>query len=153
MARTRSVQPYLRALDHLGDAARDGAHAPRVAQFRLDARTAANWLSAHLPKPVSRLGTSLITFPARVGLRLWELIVISAALQVGMIPLMAQYFHRISLVGFAANLPAVLLTGIIVPLGFAALCTSLSVGSARTYPGPRTGGDGRCPALVGELVC
>jgi competence protein ComEC len=124
-----SVQPYLRALDHLGDVARDAAHAPRVAQFRLDARAAANWLSAHLPKSVSRLGTSLVTVPARAGLRLWELIVISVALQVGMIPLMAQYFHRISLVGFAANLPAVLLTGIIVPLGFAALCTSLVWGA------------------------
>jgi len=124
-----TVEPYLRALDHLGDVARDGSHAPRVAQFRLDARAAANWLSAHLPKSVSRLATALVTVPVRGGLRLWELIVISAALQVGMIPLMAQYFHRISLVGFAANLPAVLLTGIIVPLGFAALCASLVWGA------------------------
>ena len=124
-----SVEPYLRALDHLGDVARDGAHPPRVAQFRLDARAAVNWLSAHLPKAVSGLAAALVTVPARAGLRLWELIVISVALQVGMIPLMAQYFHRISLVGFAANLPAVLLTGVIVPLGFAALCAGLVWGA------------------------
>ncbi len=124
-----SVEPYLRALDHLGDVARDGAHPPRVAQFRLDARAAVNWLSGHLPRAVSGLAAALVTAPARAGLRLWELIVISVALQVGMIPLMAQYFHRISLVGFAANLPAVLLTGIIVPLGFAALCASLVWGA------------------------
>jgi competence protein ComEC len=103
-----AVEPYLRALDHLGDVARDGAHAPRAAQFRLDARALVNWFSAHLPRPVSRVATAVVTLPVRTGLRLWELIVISAALQVGMIPLMAQYFHRISLVGFAANLPAVL---------------------------------------------
>lgn len=124
-----AVEPYLRALGHLGDVARDSAHPPRAAQFRLDARAAVNWLSAHLPKAFSRLASALVTWPVRWGLRVWELIVISAALQVGMIPLMAQYFHRISIVGFAANLPAVLLTGIIVPLGFAALCTSLVWGT------------------------
>jgi len=149
----KAVEPYLRALDHLGDVARDGAHAPRVAQFRLDARATANWLSARLPKAVSPLGTSLVTAPARAGLRVWELIVISVALQVEMIPLMAQYFHRISLVGFAATLPAVLLTGIIVPLGFAALCTSLVWGALKTCPGSRAGSDGGCSPLVGELVC
>jgi competence protein ComEC len=124
-----SAEPYLRALDHLGDVARDGAHPPRVAQFRLDARAAVNWLSAHSPKAVAGLAAAIVTVPARAGLRLWELMVISIALQVGMIPLMAQYFHRISMVGFAANLPAVLLTGIIVPLGFAALCASLVWGA------------------------
>src|SRR6185436_16436619 len=30
----------------------------------------------------------------------------------------AQYFHRVSVVGLAASVPAVLLTGVIVPLGF-----------------------------------
>ncbi len=124
-----TAEPYLRALHHLGDVARDGSHPPRAAQFRLDARAAVNWLSTHLPKDFSRLASALVTWPARVGLRVWELIVISAALQVGMIPLMAQYFHRISLAGFAANLPAVLLTGIIVPLGFAALCAGLVWGA------------------------
>ena len=50
---------------------------------RLDARAVVNWLSACLPKPVSRLAAAMVTWPARAGLRLWELMVISAALQVG----------------------------------------------------------------------
>jgi len=35
---------------------------------------------------------------------------------------MVQYFHRVSVVAPVANLPAVLLTGFIVPYGFATLC-------------------------------
>jgi competence protein ComEC len=125
----RTAEPYRLALDHLGDATRDTADPPRAAEFRLDARAAANWLAEHLPARVSRFAPALITVPCRVGLRLWELLVISAALQIGMLPLMAQYFHRISVAGFAANLPAVLLTGIIVPVGFVALFAGLLWGA------------------------
>lgn len=122
---TATTEPYCRALDHLSDVTRDAAHKPRVAQFRLDARAAAGWLAARLPGASSRLAQRMVTTPCRTGLRLWELAVISAVLQIGMIPLMAQYFHLISLSGFAANFPAVLLTGLIVPLGFVALGASL----------------------------
>jgi len=123
------TEPYLRALDHLGDVTRDGAHSPRAAQFRLDARASVNWLAARLPRAASPQATALVTLPCRAGLRLWELLFLSAVIQVGMIPLMAQYFHRVSLVGVAANLPAVPLTSIIVPVGFAALCTGLVWGA------------------------
>ncbi len=130
-----TAEPYRRALDHLGDVARDAGHAPRVAQFRLDARAATNWLSAHMPRPASRLAPAMVTAPWRAGLRIWELFVISAVLQIGMIPLMAQYFHLVSMAGFAANFPAVLLTGLIVPLGFAALGAGLVWGALGRFLG------------------
>jgi competence protein ComEC len=38
-----------------------------------------------------------------------------------MLPMLARYFHRVSLSGPASNIPAVLLTALIVPLGFLAL--------------------------------
>jgi competence protein ComEC len=41
-----------------------------------------------------------------------------------MVPVLAQDFHRISLAGPLSNIPAVLLTGIIVPLGFLMLTAS-----------------------------
>ncbi len=50
------------------------------------------------------------------------MVIITVALQVGMLPLMAQYFHRLSVVAPAANVPAVLITGLIVPYGLATLC-------------------------------
>jgi competence protein ComEC len=41
-----------------------------------------------------------------------------------MLPMLARYFHRVSLSGPASNIPAVLLTALIVPLGFLALSFS-----------------------------
>ena len=118
---SRTSERYRRALDHLGDATRDRATAPRVAQFRLDLRAAANWLETRLPASLSRFASPALTAPCRIALRLWELIVISLLLQIGMLPLMAQYFHRISPLGIVANIPAVLLTAVIVPFGFITL--------------------------------
>ena len=48
-------------------------------------------------------------------------IVLPAVIQWGMLPLLAEDFHRVSLAGPMSNIPAVLLTGIIVPLGFLTL--------------------------------
>lgn len=117
----RTAGTYLHALDHLGDVTRDGSHPPRAAQFRLDLRAAKASLAGHLPAFASRFAGATVTAPCRIGLWLWETIVISAAIQVTMLPLMAQYFHRVSVWGLAANVPAVLLTGVIVPIGFLSL--------------------------------
>jgi len=57
-------------------------------------------------------------------LRLWEIVLLSAVIQWGMMPLLAQDFHRVSLTGPISNIPAVILTGLIVPLGFLALVGS-----------------------------
>jgi len=117
----RTAGIYLRALDHLGDVTRDASHPPRAAQFRLDLRVATAWLAGHLPSFASRFAAVTITAPCRTGLWLWETIVISAAIQLTMLPLMAQYFHRVTVLGLAANVPAALLTGLIVPFGFLSL--------------------------------
>jgi competence protein ComEC len=121
----RSSEIYRRALEHLGDVTRDGAHAPRAAQFRLDARAAAGWLAQRLPKRLAVRASSLVTLPCLGALRLWEVVLLSATIQLGMLPLLAHYFHRVSLAGPLANVPAVLLTGLIVPIGFTALGVSL----------------------------
>ena len=62
-----------------------------------------------------------MTLPVRAGLRLWEIVLLSVVIQWGMIPLLAQDFHRVSLAGPVSNIPAVILTGLIVPFGFLAL--------------------------------
>jgi competence protein ComEC len=117
----RTAEPYRRALDHLGDVTRDGTHAPRAAEFRLDLRWLSAWLRPFLPSKLAGHSDRLIVLPCRVALRLWELAVISIALQLGMLPLMAEDFHRVSFIAPAANIPAVLLTAVIVPFGFASL--------------------------------
>jgi competence protein ComEC len=66
---------------------------------------------------------------ARLDLRCaWELMVLTLALQIGMLPLMARDFHRITLAAPLVNLAAVPLMGVVVPLGF------VTLGSALLFP-------------------
>jgi competence protein ComEC len=117
----RSSAPYRAGLNHLGDVTRDTAHAPKIAQFRIETRAAAQWLAGRMPARIASRAGDLLVLPVRAGLRLWEIILLSAVIQWGMLPLLAEDFHRVSLAGPASNIPAVLLTGIIVPLGFVTL--------------------------------
>ncbi len=117
-------EPYLRGIEQLGDVTFDAAHPPRVIQFRIEFRAAAAWLAARLPRRLPNLGEFFLVVPARTALRFWELVVMSAALQLGLIPAMAYYFHRVTLAGPFANVAAVLLTGCIVPLGLLTLAAS-----------------------------
>jgi competence protein ComEC len=118
-------EPYLRGLEHLTDVSRDVSHIPRVIQFRIEMRAAAAWIAARLPRPAAPYGHGLLVVPIRTGLYLWELVVISAILQLGMLPPLPYYFHRVTLARPLANIPAVLLTGMIVPLGLFTLAVSL----------------------------
>jgi len=124
----RNVQPYAKALRGWRDVTRDAAHEPRGAQFRIDLRSAANWLSARLPLRVAALFENALVGGIGLTLRAWELMVLTLALQIGMLPLMARDFHRITLAAPFANLIAVPLTGLVVPLGF------VTLGSAFLFP-------------------
>jgi competence protein ComEC len=120
-----SCEPYRRGLEHLTDVTRDVSHQPRVIQFRIEMRAAAEWLFRRLPRFGPRFGIGLLVAPSRMVMFFWELIVISAILQLGMMPPMAYYFHRVTLIGPLANVAAVLLTGVIVPLGLFTLAAAM----------------------------
>jgi competence protein ComEC len=120
----RTSAPYRAGLRHLGDVTRDGAHPPKVAQFRIEMRAAAQALTPRLPQWLQSRAGALLAGPVRVGLRLWEIVLLSAVIQWGMMPLLAQDFHRVSLAGPLSNIPAVILTGLIVPIGFLTLVVS-----------------------------
>ena len=51
---------------------------------------------------------ALLALPVRAGLRLWEIVLLSVVIQWGMMPLLAQDFHRVSLAGPLSNIPAVI---------------------------------------------
>lgn len=120
----RSTAPYRMGLLHLGDVTRDGAHPPKVVQFRIEMRAAAASLAKRMPARLAPRAQAFVAAPARAGIRLWEVALLSLVIQCGMMPLLAQDFHRVSLAGPVINIPAVLLTGLIVPLGFLALASS-----------------------------
>jgi len=112
---------YRRALNHLEDVTRDGVHAPKVTQWRLDLRAVGEWVERRLPKWLKARASQMVTVPLRGVFALWEVLLISATIQLGMLPLLAYYFHRVSPVGPLANVPATLLSGLMVPLGYATL--------------------------------
>jgi competence protein ComEC len=120
-----TAQPYVRALRGWRDVTRDAAHEPRVIQFRLDVRAAARWVSAQVPRSLASSAESAFVGGMALGFRAWQLFVLTIVLQVGMLPLMARDFHRITLAAPLVNLLAVPLTSIIVPLGFVALGSGL----------------------------
>jgi competence protein ComEC len=121
----KTVQLYVRALRGWRDVTRDAAHEPRAAQFRIDLRSLAQWISAGLPQRIARATEDTIAGGLSLTLRVWELLVVTLVLQIGMLPLMVRDFHRVTLSGPLVNLVAVPLTGVVVPLGFLTLATGL----------------------------
>jgi competence protein ComEC len=123
----RHVQPFDGALHGWRDVTRDGAFSARQVQFRLDLRAATaaltSRLSARNAKWAEGFGVKALGWSLRGG----EMIALSVVLQFGMLPLMARDFHRVTLMGPLANLFAVPLTGVIVPLGFFTLGSAVIV--------------------------
>lgn len=133
----KTVQPYVRALRGWRDVTRDASHIPRAAQFRIDLRTAMRWLADKLPATAEKPACNYVVRGIAISLRAWELLVITLALQLGMLPLMTRDFHRVTMSAPLVNLLAVPMTGIIVPLGFVALASALvipAVGKALAIP-------------------
>jgi competence protein ComEC len=117
----KTVQPYVAALRGWRDVTRDASHEPRTAQFRIDLRATARWVSSRGPARFGNWTGDALVRALGVSLRVWELLIITLALQVGMLPLMARDFHRVTLSAPLVNLAAVPLTGMVVPLGFLTL--------------------------------
>jgi competence protein ComEC len=126
----KTVQPYVRALRGWRDVTRDAAHEPRPTQFRIDLRSLLHWLSAQMPPRLGKPTGDVLAGGLSLTFRVWELLVLTMVLQAGMLPLMAQAFHRIPLSAPLVNLAAVPLTGVVVPLGFLTLARGLILPAA-----------------------
>lgn len=117
----KTIQPYARALRGWQDPSRDGSHQPLQIQFRIDLRSVCAWTSSHLPWRVRRAAETVFVGGIGTAFRVAELLALTFVLQLGMLPLMARDFHRVPLTGLLANLFAVPLTALAVPLGFFAV--------------------------------
>ena len=100
----RTSQPYYRGLRYLNSLTYDVTLAPRVAQLRLDLRMIAGRLELFLGK---RVPLAVIGGGMRAVLRGFEILVISAVMQIGLALPMAYYFHRATVVGLPANVVVV----------------------------------------------
>jgi competence protein ComEC len=85
---------------------------PEVAQFRLDLRLIASRLARFVGRRWSlRVVRGLTVF----SLRAFELLLVSAVMQMGLALPMAYYFHRATTIGLPANIAVVPLTQLLMP--------------------------------------
>jgi competence protein ComEC len=117
----KRVQPYVQALRGWREVSRDALHAAKAAQFRIDLRSMAAWMASHFPATFATATEHFLVGALSISLRVFELLVITLALQMGMLPLMTAAFHRVTLTAPIANLLAVPMMGVMVPLGFATI--------------------------------
>lgn len=117
--------PLSRGLEGLDDTDRDLHMAPRVAQFRIEMRLLADTLHRVLRLPRAA-AIHAITVTARCIFFVFEIVAISAVIQVGLALPMVVYFHRVGLTGLSANAFIVPIMGVAVPVGFLAIFTGWS---------------------------
>lgn len=114
----RTSRLYRRALAHWDTEDYGGSLPPRVAQFRSDLRLIAGRLARFVGKPWSlRLVRGLLIF----SLRAFELLLVSAVMQMGLALPMAYYFHRATTIGLPANAAVVPLTQLLMPAAILAI--------------------------------
>jgi competence protein ComEC len=108
----RTSRLYRQALAHWDSDDYGPTLPPRVAQFRVDLRLIAERLARFLGQPWSlRLVRGVTIF----SLGAFELLLVSAVMQMGLALPMAYYFHRATTIGLPANLAAVPLTQLLMP--------------------------------------
>jgi competence protein ComEC len=120
----QTTEPWIRSLGYVQGVTDASKLTPHIAQFAKALGNMADRLAERLPPRLGNVAASAVVAPVRGALRLWEIFIISLALQAGMLPLMAAYFHRVTLTGPLSNIFAVALTGAIVPAGFLTLAVS-----------------------------
>jgi len=114
--------PLAHGLADLADRGRDPALEPRVAHFRVELRLLAETIALATGMR-ERWALAMLALPLRAGFMLFDLALVSLAVQIGLALPMALYFHRMSLSGLSANLLIGPLMSALVPVGFLALAT------------------------------
>jgi competence protein ComEC len=114
----RTSQLYKQALANWDSPGFANFLPPQVAQFQVDLRFIASRLALFIGEKWS---SRLVRFTARVGLGSFEVVFISAVMQIGLALSMAYYFHRATTIGLPANVTVVPLTQLMMPCAVAAL--------------------------------
>ena len=123
----RTSQLYKRALAHW-DSLNYGRNLPAaVLQFRVDLRFIAGRIGLFIG---NKWAGRLLCKAVKIILTGFELLFISAVMQMGLALPMAYYFHRATTIGLPANVTVVPLTELLMPAAIAALvlsCVSMAL--------------------------
>ena len=114
----RTAQLYKRALVNWESPDYAALLPPRVAQFRVDLQFIASRVELFVGESWS---SRLVRGTAGLFLGAWELLFISAVMQMGLALPMAYYFHRATTIGLPANIIVVPLTQLMMPAAISAL--------------------------------
>jgi len=123
----RTSQLYKRALAHWNSANYGSNLPPAVLQLRVDLRFIAGRIGLFVG---DRWAGRIVSSSVRIALVVFELLFISAVMQMGLALPMAYYFHRATTIGLPANFAVVPLTELMMPAALAALalsCISLAL--------------------------
>ncbi|HWZ30669.1 MAG TPA: ComEC/Rec2 family competence protein [Bryobacteraceae bacterium] len=117
-----TTAPLAKGTRDVDDVDADPHLQPRVAQFRVELRLAAEtvFLWTRIPRRWALAG---LAWTVRILLFGFEMAAISTVVQIGLALPMAEYFHRVSFTGLTANILIVPLLNAVVPIGFAAIFT------------------------------
>ena len=118
--------PFAHGLRDIANTDADPHLAPRVAQFRIEIRLLAETIFLWTRLPV-RWCLLMIAGGLRGLFSVYQMAIVSLAIQVGLSLPMALYFHRFSFTGVTANLIVVPLLEAVVPLGFFAILSGWKV--------------------------
>jgi competence protein ComEC len=114
--------PLSRGLPGLSEIDRDLHLPPRAAQFRIELRLIAETVFLWTRIPV-RAALVAEAGMLRLCFFVFELVAVSAVVQIALALPMTMYFHRVSFSGLSANVLIVPLMSAAVPIGFAAIFT------------------------------
>ena len=117
----RTSDPWRRGLRNFSLVTYDISLPPRIAQFRVELRMIIARLANLGPEPLWRF---LVLRTVGAGLAIWEVLSISALMQIGLVLPMAVYFHRITVTALPANMLVVPLTEVLMPASVAAVAIS-----------------------------
>jgi|tagenome__1003787_1003787.scaffolds.fasta_scaffold20980922_3 competence protein ComEC len=132
-----TAAPYRSALRHIQSTDHDIGLEPRLAQFRVELRMIADRVASlfegDMPDRVAarlqhdhrkHFATSALVFGARTLCSVFEIVLISALMQLAMALPMAVYFHRANVVALPVNVLIVPLSTIQLPLAALAVAVS-----------------------------
>ena len=122
----RTSAPLVRGVRGIANTGADPHLEPRVAQFRVELRLIGETVHWITRMPAAWCAQFLGSI-CRVGFFIYDSVVVSLAIQIGLALPMAIYFHRFSFTGITANLVIVPALEFAVPLGFLAAFTHWTI--------------------------
>jgi len=114
----RTSLRYSQALKNWDSSSYAAQLPPKVAQFRVELQMIAGRVAAFVGEAWSR---RIVCTAISALFAIWELVFLSAVMQMGLALPMGYYFHRATTLGLPANLLVVPLTQLLMPAAIAAL--------------------------------